>query len=95
MIMQWKMESILPPSTFQGPDSKLQAKCSCIDSHLHFISIIPIYNNIVKRKSFLSGNIMGKHAYGNVQMPCQMILQFGFHKRQNGECFSSSTLVMT
>jgi hypothetical protein len=30
---------------------------------------------------------MFQHAYGNVQMPCQMILQIGFHKRQSGDCF--------
>jgi hypothetical protein len=40
----------------------------------------------VKRKSFLGEKIMCKHAYGNVQMPCQMIMQLGFHKRQNGKC---------
>jgi hypothetical protein len=73
MIMQWKMQSILPPSTFQGPNSKLQAKYSCIDSNPHFVSIIQIFNNMVKKKKFLGEKVLCKHAYGNVQMPCQMI----------------------
>ncbi len=86
MIMHWKMQLILSPSTFQTPDSKLQAKCLCIDSHLDFISIIPICDCTVKRKSFLGEKVLWKHVYGNVQMPYQLIPQLGFYKRQSGQC---------
>jgi hypothetical protein len=42
---------------------------------------------MVKRKSFLGEKVLCKYAYGNVQMPYQITLELGFHKRQNGKCF--------
>jgi hypothetical protein len=43
-------------------------------------------NNLVKRKTcFFDVKVLNKHAYGNIQMPYQSILQLGLHKIQSGK----------
>jgi hypothetical protein len=77
------MRSHIHPSTLH-PNSKPWAQCSSIHSNLGLVSIISLCNNWVEKKSFLSVEVLSKHSYDNIQMPCQSISQLGLHKIESG-----------
>ncbi len=78
----------------QTLESKPWVQCSSIESNLSLISTILVCNSLVKRKSFSSVEIMSKHVYGNIQMPCQSFCNLDFIKHNVKNILSSSTLPM-
>jgi hypothetical protein len=49
---------------------------------------------MIERKSFLSEEVLIKHANDNIQMLYQSILQIGLHKRKSKNVFFFSNLQM-